>query len=79
MIKLTQTGFWMNGLEILTEEERSEMLQDARDAARGAAFAAAQRLSQLGSLDDYIDFLSENMNLVGPSQPRVHVTVNFRL
>jgi biotin synthase-related radical SAM superfamily protein len=69
----------MSGLKILTEEQRREMLHDARDAARRAAFAAAQRLSQEGSIDDYIDFLSENMDLVGPSQLRVHVTVNFRL
>ena len=55
------------------------MLRDARDPARRAAFAAAMRLSHGGGLDDYINFLSENMNLVGPWRPRVHVTVDYRL
>lgn len=32
----------MSGLVRLTEEEKVEMLADARDPARGAAFAAAQ-------------------------------------
>lgn len=69
----------MSGSRILTEEERRQMLDDARDSGRRAAFAAAQQLSHEGGLDDYIDFLSQNMNLVGPSRPRVHVTVDFRL
>jgi hypothetical protein len=55
------------------------MLQDARDPSRKAAFAAAQRLSHEGSLDDYINFLSENMELVSGSLPTVHVTDNYRL
>jgi hypothetical protein len=51
--------FWMSGSRVLNEEEKREMLQDARDPSRKAAFAAAQRLSHEGSLDDYINFLSE--------------------
>jgi hypothetical protein len=69
----------MSGSRVLTEEEKREMLQDARDPRRKAAFAAAQRLSHEGSLDDYIDFLSENMELVSTSPPMVHVTDNYRL
>jgi len=69
----------MSGLSVLTEEEKREMLQDARDPSRKAAFAAAQRLSHEGSLDDYIDFLSENMELASRSLPVVHVTDNYRL
>jgi hypothetical protein len=69
----------MSGSIVLTEQEKREMLQDARDSSRRAAFAAAQRLSHEGSLDDYIDFLSENMGLVSGTPPRVHVTDNFRL
>jgi hypothetical protein len=64
---------------VLTEEEKLEMLQDARDPSRKAAFAAAQILSHEGSLDDYINFLSENMALVSGSLPIVHVTDNYRL
>jgi hypothetical protein len=69
----------MSGSGVLTEEEKREMRQDARDPSRRAAFAAAQRLSHAGSLDDYINFLSENMGLVGGTPLRVHVTDNFRL
>jgi hypothetical protein len=69
----------MSGSRVMTEEERREMLQDAHDPSRKAAFAAAQRLSHEGSLDDYINFLSENMELVSGSLPIAHVTDNFRL
>jgi hypothetical protein len=69
----------MSGSRVLTEEEKREMWQDARDPSRRAAFAAAQRLSHAGSLDDYINFLSANMGLVGGTLPRVHATDNFRL
>jgi hypothetical protein len=55
------------------------MLDDARNPVRRAAFAAAQRLGHEGGLDDYIDFLSENMDLGGPWRLRVHVTVDDRL
>ena len=69
----------MSGSRVLTEEEKREILHDARDPSRKAAFAAAQRLSHEGSLDDYINFLSENMELVSTSPPTVHVTDNYRL
>lgn len=69
----------MSGSIVLTEDEKREMLLDARNPARKAAFAAARRLSQEGSLDDYIDFLSENMAFVPPSSPRRHVTKDYRL
>jgi len=69
----------MSGSIVLTEDEKREMLLDARNPDRKAAFAAARRLSQEGSLDDYIDFLSENMALVPPSPPRRHVTKDYRL
>jgi len=69
----------MSGSMRLTEEEKMEMLADARDSARGAAFAAAQRISHHGTLDDYIDFLSENMGIVGISAPRIMKTAGYRL
>jgi hypothetical protein len=40
------------------------MMEDAKDKKRGKVFNAAHYLSQQGSLDDYIDFLSENMEFV---------------
>ena len=69
----------MSGSIILTEDEKREMLLDARSPDRKAAFAAARRISNEGSLDDYIDFLSENMAFVPPTPPRRHVTKDYRL
>jgi hypothetical protein len=69
----------MNGSITLSDEEKREMLLDAYDPARKAAFAAARRISNEGSLDDYIDFLSENMAFVPPTPRRRHVTKDYRL
>jgi len=54
----------MSGFAVLSEEEKREMLQDAKDLERGKAFLAARMNSQQGSIDDYIEFLSQNMGLV---------------
>ena len=69
----------MNGSITLSDEEKREMLLDAHDPARKAAFAAARRISNEGTLDDYIDFLSENMAFVPLAPPRRHVTKDYRL
>ncbi len=69
----------MDGSIRLTEDDKREMQRDALDPARRAAFAAAQRLSHAGSLDDYIDFLSENMPTCRDFSPRRHFTDDFRL
>jgi hypothetical protein len=71
--------FWMSSSVRLTEEEKMEMLADARDPARRAAFAAAQGVSHRGTLDDYIGFLSENMGIAGESAPRIMKTSGYRL
>ena len=69
----------MSGSVRLSEQEKAEMLEDARSAERRAAFWAARQATQAGTLDDYIDFLSENMPFVPPKPPRGHVTKDFRL
>jgi hypothetical protein len=73
----------MSGSARLSEQEKAEMLEDARSAERRAAFRAAFRAArqatQTGTLDDYIDFLSENMPFVPPKPPRGHMTKDFRL
>jgi hypothetical protein len=69
----------MNGSTTSSEEEKHEMLLDAQDPVRKTAFAAALQLSHEGTLDDYIDFLSENMALAPPSPPRRHRTEDYRL
>jgi len=68
----------MSGSIKLTEEERQEMIKDAKNAKRGKVFHSARVLSQKGSLDDYIDFLSENMDSI-PLIPSKRLTENFKL
>ena len=68
----------MNGSIRLNDDEKQEMMEDARDKKRGKVFNAARYLSQQGSLDDYIDFLSENMGVVR-FEPSPKITKNFKL
>jgi len=68
----------MDGSIILTEDEKQEMMEDAKDVNRGKVFNAARNLSQEGNLDDYIDFLSENMGSVR-FVPSKRITKNFKL
>ena len=68
----------MSGSIKLSDDEKQEMIEDAKDLNRGKLFNAARLLSQRGSLDDYIDFLSENMGLV-PFTPSRRITKNFKL
>jgi len=62
----------------LTDEERLEMIEDARDISRSKAFQAARMTTQKGSLDDYIDFLSQNIEWV-KVVPTKRITTNYKL
>ena len=68
----------MNGSARLSEEEKQEMLQDAKDLDRRDSFLAARLKSQEGTIDDYIEFLSQNMGWI-EFIPSRKVTTNFRL
>lgn len=68
----------MNGSIKLSDDEKQEMIEDAEDIKRGKVYNSARILSQEGSIDDYIDFLSENMDLVRFIPSRI-ITKNFKL
>ncbi len=69
----------MSGSRRLSDREIAEMQSDARSHERGRVFAAARQSTQSGTLDEYIDFLSENMASVPQRPPRIHKTHDFRL
>jgi hypothetical protein len=62
----------------LTDEERLEMIEDARNVSRSKVFQAARITTQNGSLDDYIDFLSQNIEWV-KAVPTIRITTNYIL
>jgi len=68
----------MSGSIKLSEEERQEMIEDAKNVKRGKVFHSARVLSQKGSLDEYIDFLSENMDSI-PFISTKRKTEHFKL
>ncbi len=68
----------MNGSMKLTDEERLEMIEDARNISRSKVFQAARITTQKGSLDEYIDFLSQNMHWV-KVVPTKRITTNYKL
>ena len=67
-----------NGSTILSDVEKREMLLDANSAVRQEAFLKARLSSQEGSLDDYIGFLSNNIDTT-PNRPVKRITEDFRL
>ncbi len=68
----------MNGLTELSESEKQEMIEDAKDIERRRAFNAARILSEQGSIDNYIDFLSEHIHLIDVIPSR-KITTNYKL
>lgn len=62
----------------LTEVEKNEMIEDAKSVSRKKAFQAARVTAQAGSLDDYIDFLSQNIEWVRVSATK-RITTNYKL
>ena len=70
--------YWMSGSGVLSEEEKQEMLQDAKDLRRKDSFLAARLKSQQGTIDEYIDFLSQNMEWI-EFTPSRRVTTHFKL
>jgi hypothetical protein len=54
------------------------MIEDAKNISRSKAFQAAQITTQKGSIDDYIDFLSQNIEWVKVA-PTKRITTNYVL
>jgi len=68
----------MNGSVKLSSEEKYELLKDANDISRGKTFDAARVQASKGGLDEYIEFLSQNMEWVHVVATK-RITVNFLL
>ena len=68
----------MSGSVKLTSEEKFEMMDDARNISRRKVFQTASMTAQAGSLDDYIDFLSNNIEWVKVI-PTKRITKDFKL
>ena len=68
----------MNGPALLSDEEQRELLQDAQDVKRRSPFLAARLKSQEGTIDEYIDFLSQNIGWI-EFIPSRRVTTDFKL
>ena len=68
----------MYGSIKLTDEEKLEMIEDARNFSRSRVFQAAKMTSQKGNLDDYIDFPSQNIEWV-KVVPTKRITTNNKL
>jgi len=68
----------MNGSARLSKEEKQEMVQDAKDLDRRDSFLAVRLKSQEGTIDDYIEFLSQNIVSI-QFTPSRKVTANFKL
>lgn len=68
----------MSGSKTLSDDEKREMLEDMRDVQRANVFMAARLKSQEGSMDEYIDFLSENIELI-KLVPTRWITTKYKL
>jgi hypothetical protein len=68
----------MSGSGKISDDEKKEMIEDSKNTDRGKVFNAARILCQKGSIDDYIDFLSENMGSI-KHHPTRKITKSFKL
>ena len=68
----------MSGSLRLGDELRQEMIQDAQDPRRGKAFLALKVRCHTGTLDEYIEFLSEQFGSFHFS-PSKKISDHFKL
>ena len=68
----------MSGLPRLKDEERQELLQDSKDARRGEVWRAIKVRCHIGDMEEYIEFLSENIGSFNIS-PSKMVSDHFKL
>ncbi len=63
---------------VTSEDEKREMMENAKDKKGGKVLTAVRYLNLQGSLDDYMDFLSENKGFVRFVSSK-KTTKNFKL
>ena len=68
----------MTGSKTLSDDEKREMLEDIKNVQRAHVFMAARLKSQEGSMDEYIDFLSENIEFI-ELVPTRWITTDYKL
>ena len=68
----------MSGSRKLSDEEKYELLEDAKNIIRGKVFEAARFEASKSGLDDYIDFLSQNIEWVNIAATK-RITANYKL
>ena len=68
----------MNGSVKFSSEEKYELLEDAKNVTRGKVFEAARLEASEGGLDDYIDFLSQNIEWIDVAATK-RITANYKL
>ena len=68
----------MSGSVKLCDSEKKEMILDAGNNERKVSFRGAAASTHQGSLDDYIDFLSENLGSFN-FLPEKRVTLDCKL
>ena len=68
----------MNGSLRLGDELRQEMIQDAEDLRRGKVFLALKVRCHSGTLDEYIEFLSEQSGSFNFSPSKI-ISDHFKL
>ncbi len=68
----------MSGLLRLKDEEKQGLLWDAQDRQRGEVFRALKVRAHTGTIDDYIEFLSENLESFNFSPSR-KISDHFKL
>lgn len=70
--------YWISDSPRLTDEEKQEMLLDSTEVRRGEVWRALKVRCHIGGIDEYIEFLSENIGSF-ISSPSKKISNHFKL